>query len=234
MDNAQLQEQFRTLSTPLLADACLRLQLPMRLAPPGIRPLIPTKFAGRALPVQHFGSVDIFMEALEAAQTGDVMVIDNANRQDEACIGDLTVLEVQLAGLQGIVLWGYHRDTAELLEIGFPVFSCGAYPAGPRRLDNRTPDALTVARMDDLAVRREDIVFADLDGVLFVQADQVEQVLAAAVVIWERERRQAEAIRGGKSLRDQLHFRDYLKSRAENPAYSLREHLTKIGGAIEV
>jgi 4-hydroxy-4-methyl-2-oxoglutarate aldolase len=39
MNNQQVQEKFSELSTPLIADACLRLKLPLRLAPSGIRPL---------------------------------------------------------------------------------------------------------------------------------------------------------------------------------------------------
>jgi 4-hydroxy-4-methyl-2-oxoglutarate aldolase len=44
------------------------------------------------------------------------------------------------------VLWGLHRDTPELVEIGLPVFSYGSYSAGPVRLDEREPDALAIAR----------------------------------------------------------------------------------------
>jgi len=51
-------------------------------------------------------------------------------------------LEVQAAGLEGIVIWGLHRDTADIRAIGLPVFSLGAIPTGPQRLDVRPEDAL--------------------------------------------------------------------------------------------
>jgi 4-hydroxy-4-methyl-2-oxoglutarate aldolase len=226
---------FADLSTPLVADACLRLSLPLRLAPPGIRPVIPgSKLAGRVAPVRHFGSVDVFLETIDASSPGDVLVIDNAGRTDEGCIGDLTVLETRAGGLAGLVVWGFHRDTAELLEIGFPVFSYGSSPAGPVRLDARTPEALSSARFGEWTVGRGDVVFADADGALFAPLEAVEKILEAARDIFTRERRQAERVRAGETLRAQLRFSDYLDRRGREPDYTLRRHLREIGGAIEV
>jgi hypothetical protein len=51
---------FADLSTPLVADACLRCDVPLRAAPPGIRPVATgQRVAGRVLPVRHYGSVDV-------------------------------------------------------------------------------------------------------------------------------------------------------------------------------
>ncbi|OGO35787.1 MAG: dimethylmenaquinone methyltransferase [Chloroflexi bacterium RBG_16_57_11] len=234
MLNRDLFAAFQNLSTPLLADACLRLKIPLRLAPPGIRPLLPGfRLGGRVLPVQHYGSVDIFLEAMEKAGPGDVLVINNGGRLDEGCIGDLTVLEAQASGLAGIAVWGVHRDTAELERIGFPVFSYGAYPAGPRRLDPADENALAAARFGDLLVGKEDVVFGDQDGVLFATRKDVIKLLETARVIFQKERDQAQAIRAGKTLREQLRFSEYLRLRSEDPAYTFRKHLRRLGGAIE-
>jgi regulator of RNase E activity RraA len=216
-------------ATPLVADACIRCRVPLRAAPPGIGPVV----AGRALPARHYGSVDVFLEALGQAEPGDVLVVDNAGRADEACIGDLTALEAQAAGLAGMVVWGLHRDTPELLEIGFPVWSYGSYPPGPTRLGAQEPEALETARFGPHEVSRDDVVFADDDGVLFVAAGRVEEVLAAARRIWETEREQARRMGEGETLRAQTAFDEYLARRAADPSYTFRQHLRQIGGAIE-
>ena len=43
------------------------------------------------------------------AAPGDVLVVDNGGRLDEACVGDLVALEAQAAGVEGMVIWGLHR-----------------------------------------------------------------------------------------------------------------------------
>jgi regulator of RNase E activity RraA len=232
-ENAMLKE-FAELSTPLVADACVRIDVPLRAAPPGIRAVVPGhRIAGRALPARHYGSVDVFLEAFGRAEEGDVLVVDNGGRSDEACVGDLAVLEAGAAGLAGLVVWGLHRDTPELVEIGLPVFSYGSYPPGPVRLAEQEAAALVTARFGPHLVSDDDMVFGDDDGVLFVAAQRVEEVLATAHQIWQTERDQARRIRAGQTLREQTAFDEYLAGRAAEPSYTFRRHLRRIGGAIE-
>ena len=229
-----LSRAFDQLSTPLIADAALRLKIPFRISPPGIRPVTPNqRVAGQALPARHFGSVDVFLEAMQAAQPGDVLVIDNGGRLDEGCIGDLTALEAEHCRLGGIIVWGAHRDTPELRQIDLPIFSYGSWPSGPQRLDARDSSALLSAQVGNFFVERSDVAFADDDGCLFIPAKHTDQLISVAREIWERERRQVEAIKTGRSLREQLDFARYLEKRKADPSYTFREHLRKISGAIE-
>ena len=235
MDNKNLEKAFSELSTPLITDACMRLGVFMRVAPIGIKPLLPGwRIAGRVLPVRHSGSVDIFLEVMANADAGDILTIDNAARKHEGCIGDLTVLEAQAKGLGGIAVWGFHRDTPQLIKIGFPVFSYGAFPVGPKRAYPRGSDALTTARFGDFKLTADDVVFGDDDGVVFALLQDVEDIISLARTIAKTEKHQAENIKNKKTLSQQFKFDEYLKKRSKDESYTFRKHLQKIGGAIEV
>jgi regulator of RNase E activity RraA len=215
------------LTTAHLADACIRADIPVRTV--SLTPVIPgSKTGGRVLPARHAGSVDVFLEAIERSEPGDVLVVDNDGRTDEACVGDLIVLEAQKAGLAGVAIWGLHRDTQDIRAIGLPVFSLGANPTGPLSLRDRAPEALSTAEVGQWTVTSDDIVFGDDDGVLFVPASQAGALIEKARGIRDVERAQADRVRQGESLRGQLRFSEYLES-----GLTFREHLRKIGGAVE-
>jgi regulator of RNase E activity RraA len=223
-------------TTPFIADACAMLQLPIRLGPPHIKPIrLTMKVAGRVCPAKHAGSTDVFLEAIAAATTGDVLVIDNVGRLDEGCIGDLVAGEAHVAGLAGIVVYGAHRDTAAIETIGIPVWSLGTCPAGPQELRSRNAHALEAASLGGhVTVTRDDFVFADLDGVAVVSQADLARVVAAARDIATREQAQAARLLGGERLRDQLQLAAYVARRQNEPTYSFRDHIKSLGGAIEI
>src|SRR5437870_13629975 len=151
MDHEDIRQRFAALTTAHVADACIRAQTPVRCAPALLQAVVPgSRLAGRVIPARHAGSVDIFLEALQEA----------ARRLDESCVGDLVVLEAHAAGLDGIVIWGLHRDTSDIRAIGLPVISLGAIPTGPQRLDLRPEGALERATVGDWTVDRKDLVLA--------------------------------------------------------------------------
>lgn len=233
MDAETLQTTFLDLTTPHVADACLRLGVPVRCAPATVRPVWSgVHVAGRARPAQHVGSVDVFLEALHSAQVGDVLIVDNGGRTDEACVGDLVTLEVARAGLTGIVIWGQHRDTAQLRTIALPVFSTGAYPNGPERLDTQPDNALDHAQVGAHRITTDDLVLADDDGVLFLPADCAEDIAGVATRIRDTERHQAARMQLGTTLREQTRFTEFLSARASNGT-TFRQHLRSLDAAIE-
>ena len=234
MEYQELWQRFALLTTAHIADACIRASVPVRCGPAALQAVTPgSKLAGKVCPARHCGSVDIFLETIEKAEPGAVLVVDNAGRLDESCIGDLVVLEAQQAGLTGIVIWGLHRDTADIRAIGLPVFSLGKIPTGPLRLDPRPANALATATIGDWTVGPEDLVLGDDDGVLFVPAAQAGQLFSLAEKIRDTERHQAGLARAGVTLRRQMQFGRYLAQRQQNPGLTFRQHLRTTGGAIE-
>ncbi|WP_348789125.1 RraA family protein [Leifsonia sp. NPDC080035] len=221
------------LPTAAVADAAVRLGVRVGLAPVALRALLPGRtFQGPAAPVTHLGSVDVLLETIDDAPPGAVLVVDNGGRLDEACVGDLMLLEAREAGMTGAVIWGLHRDTAQLREIGLPVFSLGAHPFGPRRV----PPAGTAMRsafLDGTPVSPSHWIVADDDGVLVVGEDRREELFAEARRIQRTEGAQSERMSAGTSLREQLDFARYRRLQADDPSLTLRRYLAETGGAIE-
>jgi regulator of RNase E activity RraA len=222
-------------TTPFIADACLRAGLPVRQGPPALVPLVPhARVAGRVAPAVHVGSTDVFLEAIAGAEPGDVLVIDNNGRLDEGCIGDLVAGEARLAGLAGLIVDGAHRDSAAIRELGIPVWSRGRAAFGPRELRRLHATALEAATCGSVTVTRQDAVFADEDGVVFVALADCPRVIDAARDIAAREQAQAARLMAGEPLRDQLRLADYLARRESDPDYTFRRHLQQLGKALEI
>ncbi|GAB3575347.1 demethylmenaquinone methyltransferase [Leifsonia lichenia] len=228
-----MHELTAPIPTAAIADAAVRLGIRVAAAPAGLVPLLRDKpFAGPAAPVTHLGSVDVLLETIDDAPPGAVLVVDNGGRRDEACVGDLMLLEAREAGMRGAVAWGLHRDTAQLREIGLPLFSLGAYPFGPRRVPP-AGRAMRSAFLDGVPVVEGDWIVADDDGVLVVRPERREELVETALRIQSVEGAQSERMRGGASLRDQLDFAAYRRRQAADPELTLRRYLQETGGAIE-
>lgn len=234
MKNQQINAIFSELSTPLIADALVRLEKDLRFAPAGIKSLVPgVQMAGKIIPVKHFGSVDVFFEAMTLAQPGDILVIDNDKRADEGCIGDLTAIEASTFGIAGFIIWGCHRDTKELIELKFPVFSYGSCPCGPTREDQSGAAAFSEVRFGEFMVEQGDVVLADDDGVIFAPGQDIAVIFETAQRIKETERQQVKEIERGNTLHQQFQFDEYLAQQKTEVTYTFRKHLRNIGGAIE-
>lgn len=226
--------RYSDIPTATIFDASVRLGIGARISPAGIDmitrgPII----SGLAVPSRHYGSVDVFLEAINNSRKGDVLVIDNGGRLDEACIGDLVALEAQRAGLSAIAVWGCHRDSDELRKINLPVFSLGHRPSAPTLVLRRPRDALKWARFGSFRVTNDDVVFGDSDGLLFFARKHVNMILETAARIRKTERRQATEARRGRTLREQFRFDEYLAKRQRDSSFTFRKHLRRISGAIE-
>ena len=190
-------------------------------------------FHGPARPITHLGSVDVLLETIDDAPPGSVMVIDNGGRHDEACVGDLMVLEVS---------WPVSRRWSSGVGTATPRNSetldspCSASAAHRSvRAGSRRPGGRCARRIwTRAAITEEDEVFGDDDGVLFLGPERRAELLELAATIQQTEAAQADRMRPGASLREQLDFAGYRRQQALDPGLTLRQHLLTRGNSIEV
>src|SRR3954464_7444746 len=156
---------------------------------------------------------------------------DEGGRGAASWVGDLVVLEAAAAGLAGVVVWGLHRDTVDIRAIGLPVFSLGSIPTGPLSLGPRIDGGLAEAIVGPWRIGPSDLVAGDDDGVVFLPLDRADELFTLAEGIRDTERRQAERIRAGEPLREQVRFAEFLAARETDPGRTFRAHLRAVGGA---
>jgi 4-hydroxy-4-methyl-2-oxoglutarate aldolase len=137
---------------------------------------------------------------------GGVVVLENGGPADSAVLGGLMAKSWQALGGRGMVTDGLVRDSRELIEMGFPVFSTGATPAasgGRWALLEVGGEARLEARDgNDLVVRDGDLIVGDIDGCSVVPGAHAEAIVAAAETLKAIEGRIVAMMDSGKGRRE--------------------------------
>jgi regulator of RNase E activity RraA len=146
---------------------------------------------GRPAASRHLGTT-----AIEAAQAGDVIVLEQRTGIDAACWGGNLSLAAQLRGIAGVVIDGPARDADEARGYDFTVFarSATSRTARGRIVETGTNVPVTIG---DIHVSPGDYVVADGSAVVFVTAGDIERVLDAAEIVADRERQMVAGLREG-------------------------------------
>jgi len=146
---------------------------------------------GRPAASRHLGTT-----AIETAQPGDVIVMEQRTGIDAAAWGGNLSLAAQLRGVAGTIVEGPARDVDEAHGYGYPVFARSRTPrtARGRIVEVGTNVPIVVG---EVAVAPGDYVVADGTGVVFVRASDIDAVLAAADAVAARERAMVAALRAG-------------------------------------
>ena len=145
-------------------------------------------------PVRHLGTT-----AVEAAQPGDVIVVEQKSGVEAGCWGGILTLGAKLRGVCGVVADGPVRDIDEAKALDFPVFarSCTARTARGRVVELATNGPVEIG---SVTVNAGDYVLADGSGVAFIRPEDIERVLEAAEYIAAREAAMAQALREGRPI----------------------------------
>lgn len=126
--------------------------------------------------------------AMAMAQAGDVLVIDGKADRTAALMGSIMLNACKRLGFAGVVLDASIRDTEELRELGFPVWSIGANPNGPTKgVAGRINWPISCG---GVTVNPGDLIVGDADGITVVEREKVASLLplAARKVADERQR----------------------------------------------
>ena len=159
-----------------------------------------TRLAGTALTVEVRPGDNLMIHAaMQLAKPGDVLVVDGKGDRTCALMGTIMVNACVKLGITGIVLDAAVRDSEEIVEMGFPVYSVGTNPNGPTKfVPGRINHPVSVG---GITVHPGDIVIGDGDGVTIIEREKAPFLLELAAKKVADERARIAALRQGKDLK---------------------------------
>ncbi|MBT2231557.1 4-carboxy-4-hydroxy-2-oxoadipate aldolase/oxaloacetate decarboxylase [Nonomuraea sp. NEAU-A123] len=136
--------------------------------------------------------------AIAHAQPGDVVVVSAGEYAEAGSFGDVLANACVAKGLGGLITDTGVRDTRELRELGFPVFSFSVSIKGTVK-ETVGPMAEPVLIGGEI-VRPGDVVRGDADGVVVVRREDVGDVVRKSQERVDAEAGYIAAYRAGKSV----------------------------------
>ena len=142
-----------------------------------IKPIAPgLKICGPAFTVEcPPGDNMMLHKALERAHPGDVIVATVAGAEDYGYWGDLMAVSAVSRKLGGLCIEGCIRDSAEIVKLGFPVFSTGFCIRGTGK------GSLGLINypifFGGLRIEPGDLIIGDDDGLVAVARERCAEVL---------------------------------------------------------
>ncbi len=156
------------------------------------------KVCGPAFTVQCAAGDNMMLhKALEKAQPGDVIVATVGGAEEYGYWGDLMAVSAVARKLGGLCIEGCIRDSADIIELGFPVFSTGFCIRGTVKGTLGLINYPTV--FGGQTINPGDLIMGDDDGLVLVCRGECAEVLEKTINRVNAEVKKAEALATGIS-----------------------------------
>jgi 4-hydroxy-4-methyl-2-oxoglutarate aldolase len=166
---------------------------------PAIKPLgANMRLLGAALTVRCHPKDNLMLhKALQIAQPGDIIVAATDGHPNAGYFGDLMATSAMARQVGGLAIDGCVRDSAEIIEMGFPIFCRGTCMRGTVK---QTLGSVNYPVLfGDVVVNPGDLVLGDDDGIVIIPGSKLEDVLKATRQRVEKEKEKAAALKQGIS-----------------------------------
>jgi regulator of RNase E activity RraA len=167
-----------------------------------------TRFVGPALTVRlEPGNQVDCLDALAVAQEGDVIVVDAAGETETSIWGGLMAGLCKMKGVVGAVVDGAIRDTDEIRDLSFFIFSKAIVPRSTHSPYSGRMEPIEInvpIQCAGVIVNPGDIVLGDEIGVTVVPLEHAAEVLEKAREQADKEEQTRARIREGKSVEELL------------------------------
>lgn len=194
------------LYTPVVGDILDAKGYMHQFLPQKIRPIRDDmKLAGKALTVLM---IDVFgvqekpfgrlCECLDQIQPDEIYIAAGGTGRC-AYWGELLTATARTRDGNGAVVDGWHRDTPQVLEQNWPVFSWGCY-AQDSSVRTQVVDYRCTIEIGQVTVHDGDYIFGDVDGVLVIPKEIAAEVVEEALDKASKEKGLRKAVEGGMSV----------------------------------
>jgi len=158
-----------------------------------------TKAVGKAITVQTFaGDWAKPVEAIDRAEAGDVIVINNDQGTFVAPWGELATISCQNRGVAGVIIDGAVRDVDDIKKMHFPIWAKTFQPnAGEPKGFGEIGSEISCGGQ---SVSPGDWIIADESGVVVIPRTRAYEIARRAREVYNTELRIREELRRGKTL----------------------------------
>jgi len=168
------------------------------------------KVCGPALTVMLPGGDNIMAhKALYIARPGDVLVVNNGGVTEFGIWGEIMAVAAKSLGIVGLVTDGSVRDSDQMFNLGFPVFSGGVCIKGTSK--EELGFIGFPVNLGGVVIKPGDIILGDADGIVAVDLDEAADILEASKIRESKEAVQFKKIRNGNSTLEIYEFDKNLK-----------------------